>query len=67
MIRLIGHLYIFRGPGLEKGLEILKKVKEKYNVPVITDVHETWQCKKAAEVVDILQIPAFYVDRQIYF
>ena len=52
-------IHSFRGPGLEKGLEILKKVKEKYNVPVITDVHETWQCKKAAEVVDILQIPAF--------
>lgn len=48
-----------RGPGIEKGLEILKKVKEKYNIPVITDVHEAWQCKKVAEVVDILQIPAF--------
>ncbi|MBM6821088.1 3-deoxy-8-phosphooctulonate synthase [Fusobacterium mortiferum] len=52
-------IHSFRGPGLEKGLEILKKVKERYNLPVITDVHETWQCKKVAEVVDILQIPAF--------
>ncbi|MCJ8341267.1 MAG: 3-deoxy-8-phosphooctulonate synthase [Cetobacterium sp.] len=52
-------IHSFRGPGLEKGMEILKKVKEKYNVPIITDVHETWQCEKVAEVVDILQIPAF--------
>ncbi|MGX6591309.1 3-deoxy-8-phosphooctulonate synthase [Cetobacterium ceti] len=52
-------IHSFRGPGLEKGMEILKKVKEKYNVPIITDVHETWQCEKVAEVADILQIPAF--------
>lgn len=49
----------FRGFGMEKGLEILKKVKETYNVPVITDVHESWQCEQLAEVVDVLQIPAF--------
>ncbi|MGM0508329.1 MAG: 3-deoxy-8-phosphooctulonate synthase [Fusobacteriota bacterium] len=49
----------FRGPGLEKGLEILKKVKDKYNVPVITDIHEPWQAEKMAKVVDIIQIPAF--------
>ncbi|EOU2024350.1 3-deoxy-8-phosphooctulonate synthase [Clostridium perfringens] len=48
-----------RGVGLEEGLRILKKVKEEIGVPVITDVHEPWQCKKVAEVVDILQIPAF--------
>jgi 2-dehydro-3-deoxyphosphooctonate aldolase (KDO 8-P synthase) len=48
-----------RGPGIEKGLEILKKVKDQYNVPVITDVHESWQCERVAEVVDVLQIPAF--------
>ncbi len=48
-----------RGPGIEKGLEILKKVKDTYNVPVITDVHEPWQCKVVAEVADVLQIPAF--------
>ncbi|MGL4307634.1 3-deoxy-8-phosphooctulonate synthase [Cetobacterium sp. SF1] len=52
-------IHSYRGPGLEEGLKILKKVKEKYNVPIITDVHETWQCEKVAEVVDILQIPAF--------
>lgn len=52
-------IHSFRGPGLEKGLEILKKVKDTYNIPVITDVHEAWQCKEVAKVVDILQIPAF--------
>ena len=49
----------FMGPGLEKGLEILSKVKEKYGVALATDIHEPWHCKQAAEVIDILQIPAF--------
>lgn len=49
----------FRGPGLTEGLEILKEVKEKFGVPICTDVHESWQCKILAEVVDIIQIPAF--------
>jgi len=49
----------FRGPGLEKGLEILGKVKEKYNLPVVTDVHESYQCEALAKVVDMIQIPAF--------
>ena len=49
----------FRGPGIEKGVEILKKVKDTYNVPICTDIHEAWQAEKAAEVADILQIPAF--------
>ena len=49
----------FRGPGLIKGLEILKKVKEKYNVPIVTDIHEPSQAEALAEVVDIIQIPAF--------
>ena len=49
----------YRGPGIDKGLEILAEVKSKYSLPVTTDIHETWQAKKAAEVVDILQIPAF--------
>lgn len=52
-------IYSYRGPGLKEGLEILKKVKERYNIPVITDVHEAWQCEEVAKVVDILQIPAF--------
>ena len=49
----------FRGPGIEKGLEILAKVKEKFNLPVTTDIHEPWQAAEAAKIVDIIQIPAF--------
>ncbi len=49
----------FRGPGIDKGLEILAEVRSKFNVPVLTDIHEPWQCKVAAEVCDVLQIPAF--------
>lgn len=52
-------IYSYRGPGLEEGMKWLKKIKEKYRIPVITDVHETWQCGKVAEVADVLQIPAF--------
>ena len=49
----------FRGHGLEEGLSILKTVKEELGVPVVTDIHESWQAKPVSEVVDILQIPAF--------
>ena len=49
----------FRGQGMEFGLEVLAQVKHEVGVPVITDVHEPWQCEKAAEVADMLQIPAF--------
>ncbi|MBR1871181.1 MAG: 3-deoxy-8-phosphooctulonate synthase [Kiritimatiellae bacterium] len=49
----------FRGPGIDKGLEILAEVRETFGVPVLTDVHEPWQCAKVAEVCDVLQIPAF--------
>lgn len=49
----------FRGPGLKKGLDILKKVKEEFELEVLTDVHETNQVRKVAEVVDVIQIPAF--------
>ncbi|MEG0297887.1 MAG: 3-deoxy-8-phosphooctulonate synthase [Clostridium sp.] len=48
-----------RGVGLEEGLRILEKVKNEVGVPVVTDVHEPWHCQRVAEVVDILQIPAF--------
>ena len=48
-----------RGPGLERGVEILAEVKNRFGVPVITDVHETGEVPKVAEVADILQIPAF--------
>jgi 2-dehydro-3-deoxyphosphooctonate aldolase (KDO 8-P synthase) len=49
----------FRGPGLEKGLEILRAVKEETGMPLVSDIHEPWQAEPAAEVLDILQIPAF--------
>jgi 2-dehydro-3-deoxyphosphooctonate aldolase (KDO 8-P synthase) len=49
----------FRGPGLDKGLEIMARVRESVGVPVISDVHETSHVKPAAEVLDIIQIPAF--------
>ena len=49
----------FRGPGLEKGLEILAEVKREFGLPVNSDVHEISQIEPAAEVLDIIQIPAF--------
>jgi len=49
----------YRGPGLKKGLEILKAVKDEAGVPVLSDVHETNQVSKAADVLDVIQIPAF--------
>src|SRR3989304_1732623 len=52
-------LQSFRGPGIERGLECLRRVREKTGLPVLTDVHEVAQVALAAEVVDALQIPAF--------
>lgn len=49
----------FRGVGLDEGLSILAEIKSKLGIPVLTDVHEAWQVKPVAEVVDILQTPAF--------
>jgi 2-dehydro-3-deoxyphosphooctonate aldolase (KDO 8-P synthase) len=49
----------FRGPGVKEGLRILKKIKDELHLPVLTDVHETADVGKVAEVVDVLQIPAF--------
>lgn len=49
----------FRGPGLEKGLEMLADIKSRYGLRILTDIHESWQAKPAAEVADVLQIPAF--------
>lgn len=49
----------YRGPGIDKGLSILAEIRAKYDVPVLTDIHEPWQAKVAAEVCDVLQIPAF--------
>jgi len=52
-------IYSYRGPGLEEGLRIFEDVKTQFNVPLITDVHEPYQAGPVAEVVDILQLPAF--------
>lgn len=49
----------FRGPGMEEGLRILEEVKNQFDVPVITDVHEVAQCAPVAEVADVIQLPAF--------
>ena len=52
-------LHSFRGPGLEEGLRILKKVKDTYGLPICTDIHEPWQAEPVAQVADVIQIPAF--------
>lgn len=52
-------IYSNRGVGLNEGLKILARVKEELNIPVITDVHESWQCGPVGDVVDVIQIPAF--------
>ncbi len=49
----------FRGPGLEKGLQMLSDIKSRYGLRVLTDIHESWQAKAVGEVVDVIQIPAF--------
>ncbi len=49
----------FRGHGMDKGLEVLAEISSKYSIPVTTDIHESWQAKPVAEVVELLQIPAF--------
>jgi len=52
-------IYSFRGPGIEKGLKILQAVKDTHNIPVLTDVHTPDEAKEAANVADIIQLPAF--------
>lgn len=52
-------VHSYRGPGLEEGLKIFQELKQTFGVSLITDVHETWQAKPVAEVVDVLQLPAF--------
>jgi 2-dehydro-3-deoxyphosphooctonate aldolase (KDO 8-P synthase) len=49
----------FRGPGLEKGMQWMDDIKSKHNIPITTDIHESWQAKEVGMVADILQIPAF--------
>lgn len=52
-------LHSFRGPGMERGLQMLADVKEKYGLRLLTDIHESWQAEPVGQVVDVLQIPAF--------
>lgn len=52
-------IYSFRGPGIEEGLRILKKVKDTYGLKIATDIHEPYQAEPVSKVVDIIQIPAF--------
>lgn len=52
-------IHSYRGPGLEEGLRIFEEIKKTFNVPLITDIHEPYQAAPVAEVVDVLQLPAF--------
>jgi len=52
-------LHSFRGPGIDKGLQMLADVKEKYGLRLLTDIHEAWQAEPTGQVVDVIQIPAF--------
>lgn len=52
-------IHSFRGPGLEKGMKLLQEVKDTFQVPVITDLHEPYQAATVAEVADVIQLPAF--------
>ena len=52
-------IHSFRGPGLEKGLQMLSDVKSKYGLRLLTDIHEAWQAEPTGQVVDVIQIPAF--------
>lgn len=49
----------YRGPGIDEGLRILKRIKNEYGLKLVTDIHEPWQADRVAEIVDIIQIPAF--------
>ena len=52
-------IHSFRGPGMEKGLQMLADIKSKYGLRLLTDIHESWQAEPVGEVVDVIQIPAF--------
>ncbi|WP_457567411.1 3-deoxy-8-phosphooctulonate synthase [Desulfurobacterium sp.] len=52
-------IHSYRGPGLDRGLKMLEKVKETFGLPVLTDIHESYQAEPAGSVVDVIQIPAF--------
>ncbi len=52
-------VHSYRGPGLDEGLKIFEEIKSTFNVPIITDVHESYQAQPVSEVVDVIQLPAF--------
>ena len=52
-------IHSFRGPGIDRGLEMLDDVKQKYRLRILTDIHEAWQASPVGQVCDVLQIPAF--------
>ena len=52
-------IHSFRGPGLDKGLQMLADIKSKYGLRLLTDIHESYQAAPVGEVVDVIQIPAF--------
>ena len=52
-------IHSFRGPGMEKGLQMLADIKAKYGLKILTDIHESWQAAPTGEVADVIQIPAF--------
>ena len=52
-------IHSYRGPGMDEGLKIFQEIKQTFNIPVITDVHEIHQCQPVAEVCDVIQLPAF--------
>lgn len=49
----------YRGPGIEKGIEILDKIRQQFELPITTDIHESWQAEQVGKVADVIQIPAF--------
>lgn len=52
-------IHSFRGPGIEKGLQMLADIKQKYGLRILTDIHESWQAADTGQVADVIQIPAF--------
>lgn len=52
-------IHSFRGPGIEKGLQMLADIKQKYGLKILTDIHESWQAADTGQVADVIQIPAF--------
>ncbi|HEX7856264.1 MAG TPA: 3-deoxy-8-phosphooctulonate synthase [Sphingobium sp.] len=52
-------MHSYRGPGLEAGIALLAEIKERFGIPILTDVHEPWQAEPVAQVADIIQLPAF--------